>query len=68
MSFLTEEKVYQQGWVYEFSKDGVAFQVKLSEKKNPTKFRFLKKQETAQARERNKEKILPVSTEFVGNS
>ena len=47
MSFLIEEKVYQQGRVYEFSKDGVAFQVKLLEKKNPTKFRFLKEQETA---------------------
>ena len=47
MSFLIEEKVYQQGRVYEFSKDGVAFQVKLLEKKNPTKFRFLKEQEIA---------------------
>ena len=46
MSFLTEEEVYQQGWVNEFSKDGGVFQVKLLEKRNATKCRFLKKQET----------------------
>ena len=46
MIFLIEEEVYQQGWVNEFSMERGVFQVKLLEKQNPTKCRFLKKQET----------------------